>query len=350
MRWRFRRKQRINQTYGESALTLPSHRIFLFLGVIILPKVSIIVPVHNPGKYLKPLLNSLIRQTFTDIEILLIDDGSTDGSRDILKEYEKKDNRIQVYFRDKDPTENFGEKKSVDLGREKASGNYIMIVDHDDELMLNAIEILYSYTDNNTIDVIQGRNISINENNELVYATTNLWPTVTVLKHISNLTQDQLWNHLTQGPIALWACLIRKDFQKNLELGDYVFNDTDFIWKLKITAETFCYIPDYIYKQNEHKDSTSGSLNNNKYVFEIFKCFDNLEKFLKEQSVNYDIWQYYTLYAFRMLLGHSGGNFTQENYQKFLDKIKSVLLRNPDISYLLPPDYSQDYINILHRN
>lgn len=62
-------------------------------------KVSIIVPVHNPGKYLKPLLNSLIHQTFTDLEILLIDDGSTDGSRDILKEYEKQDSRIQVFLR-----------------------------------------------------------------------------------------------------------------------------------------------------------------------------------------------------------------------------------------------------------
>ena len=127
------------------------------------PKVSIIIPVHNPGKYFKPLLNSVIRQTLTDIEVFLIDDGSTDGSRDIIKEYAEKDSRIQYIFRDKDPNENFGQKYSADLGRQKAQGEYIMLIDHDDELMLDALEVLYSYTENGTVDVVQGRNISIDE-------------------------------------------------------------------------------------------------------------------------------------------------------------------------------------------
>ena len=65
-----------------------------------MPKVTIIVSVHNPGKYLTPCLNSIVNQTFQDIEILLIDDGSTDGSRQILKDYEKENisnDRNHVY-------------------------------------------------------------------------------------------------------------------------------------------------------------------------------------------------------------------------------------------------------------
>ena len=66
-----------------------------------MPKVSIIVPVHNPGKYLIPCIESCINQTFQDIEIFLIDDGSTDGSRQIIKDYEARDNRITAICRRK---------------------------------------------------------------------------------------------------------------------------------------------------------------------------------------------------------------------------------------------------------
>lgn len=225
-----------------------------------------------------------------------------------------------------------------------------MIVDHDDELMLNAVEILYSYTENNTIDVIQGRNITINENNELVYATPNTFPQVTIFPEISKLKYDDLWTHLVNTPVALWVCLIKNQFQKEIELGDYVFNDTDFIWKLKIKAKSFCYIPNYIYRQNEHKDSTSGTINNNKNIFDIIQAFYNLEVFLKNESINNMLWKLYTLYGFRMLLGHSSGNLTEENYNKFLNEIQMFILRNPDINDQLPTEYQTYYNDIKNRS
>ena len=249
-----------------------------------MPKVSIISPIHNPGKYLQPMLESVCNQTFQDIEILLIDDGSTDGSREILKEYAIKDNRIKLFFRDKSPNEKFGEKASVDLGRENATGDYIMLVDHDDELTLDAIERLYSYTNNNTIDVVQGRNISINEEGIQVYATLDIYHDPTIIPHYLTLTDEQLIVHFCSTPVALWTCLIRREFQKDIELGDYIFNDTDFIWKLKIMAQTFMYVPDYIYIQHEHKDSASGSGNTKTNAFNIFESFNNLERFLSSGS------------------------------------------------------------------
>ena len=79
-----------------------------------MPKVSVIIPVYNVEKYLKESLDSLVKQTLQDIEIICIDDGSTDSSGDILKEYEKNDNRITIITQ-----ENKGQGDARNKGIEK---------------------------------------------------------------------------------------------------------------------------------------------------------------------------------------------------------------------------------------
>ena len=104
--------------------------------------ISIIVPVYNAEKWIKKCVDSIINQTYKDIEILLINDGSKDRSIDILKEYEKKDSRIRVFDK-----QNEGVSKTRNLGIKEAKGEYIQFVDCDDyieenmcEKMLNLIE------------------------------------------------------------------------------------------------------------------------------------------------------------------------------------------------------------------
>ncbi len=92
-----------------------------------MPKVSIIVPVYNVEKYLSTCLDSLINQTLKDIEIICINDGSTDNSLNILNEYAQKDTRIIVINK-----ENSGPGSCRNLGIEKATGEYIQFVDSDD--------------------------------------------------------------------------------------------------------------------------------------------------------------------------------------------------------------------------
>ena len=310
-----------------------------------MPKVSIIVPVHNPGKYLTPLLNSLVNQTFQDIEILLIDDGSTDGSRQILKDYESRDKRITTIFRRKSENEKFGQKYSADLGRTLAQGDYVIIVDHDDELFLNAIEVLYEATNNGTVDVVQGRNISFNEQGELVYRTPEIWPEKTIIYNIEKLSFEEQCFHLVDAPIALWACLVRKNFLNTLELADCIFNDTSFIWQLKIAANSFCYIPDYVYEQHMHNDSTSGSIHaNDDTPFDIFDSFNHLEKFLKARGVSTNIWLLYTIYKFRMEFGHSQGEGkTLEKYNEFMTQLKYEIKRELNILDYIEGTFGADY-------
>jgi glycosyltransferase involved in cell wall biosynthesis len=104
-----------------------------------MPKVSIIVPVYNTEKYLARCLDSLIGQTLDDIEIICVNDGSTDKSQDILEKYKKRDGRIRVITNSKT-----GIGYSRNVGIELATGEFIGFVDSDDFLDENFYEVLYS--------------------------------------------------------------------------------------------------------------------------------------------------------------------------------------------------------------
>ncbi len=111
--------------------------------------VSIIVPVYNAEKYLIKCLDSIINQTLKNIEIIIIDDGSTDGSSDICKKYAAKDIRIAYYKK-----ENEGLAAARQDGIERASGEYVGFVDSDDWLELNMYERMYSEAIKENADIV----------------------------------------------------------------------------------------------------------------------------------------------------------------------------------------------------
>ncbi len=102
-------------------------------------KVSVIVPVYNTETMLKTCIESLIHQTLHDIEIIFIDDGSTDHSLAVLQQYKKKDNRIHILCNEK----NLGEAASRNKGLAASNGKYIIFVDSDDYIELDTLEKLY---------------------------------------------------------------------------------------------------------------------------------------------------------------------------------------------------------------
>ena len=102
------------------------------------PKISVIVPVYNVEKYLPRCIDSILSQTFTDFELLLIDDGSTDESGKICDEYAKKDKRIRVFHQ-----ENGGVSATRNLGLEEASAEWICFVDSDDWVEEDCLSALF---------------------------------------------------------------------------------------------------------------------------------------------------------------------------------------------------------------
>lgn len=115
------------------------------------PKISVIIPAYNVEKYLHQCLNSVIGQTLKDIEIICIDDGSTDGSADILKEFQQKDSRVKTVFLDKSTGPLTARKYGVD----RALGEYIMFVDSDDYIEPNGCQLAYDKISEMQVDILQ---------------------------------------------------------------------------------------------------------------------------------------------------------------------------------------------------
>ena len=115
-----------------------------------MPKVSIVVPVYNVEKYLEQCLESIVNQTLKDIEIICVDDGSTDKSGEILDKYAADDARVKVIHK-----KNSGYGNSMNIGFDAAQGEYIGIIESDDYAELNMFESLYDCAVENRLDVLK---------------------------------------------------------------------------------------------------------------------------------------------------------------------------------------------------
>ena len=113
-------------------------------------KVSVIIPVYNIEKYIKRCLDSVLNQTYSNLEVICVNDGSTDSSLEILKEYEKKDGRIKVVSK-----ENKGVSAARNLGIKEATGEYITFIDGDDFVELNMIQDMVNILEENDADIVK---------------------------------------------------------------------------------------------------------------------------------------------------------------------------------------------------
>ena len=115
-----------------------------------MPKVSAIIPVYNVEKYLRECLDSVINQTLKDIEIICVDDGSTDNSGKIIDEYATKDKRIVVIHK-----ANGGYGHSCNKGLDKVRGEYTAILEPDDFVDEHMYEDLYNYAKQYDVDIVK---------------------------------------------------------------------------------------------------------------------------------------------------------------------------------------------------
>ncbi len=129
-----------------------------------LPLISIIIPIYNIEQFLKKCLDSILSQTYPNYEVLLINDGSTDTSEVICKEYVNKYNKFQLYTK-----ENNGVSSARNEGIKKARGKYLVFIDGDDYIEKNYIEMLYKPFNGYDIDLSVCGYIKENINGDIIY-------------------------------------------------------------------------------------------------------------------------------------------------------------------------------------
>lgn len=213
-------------------------------------KVSIIVPVYNVEKYLSKCLESLINQTLKDIEIVCVNDGSTDNSLSILKEYANKDSRIKVIDK-----QNKGVSVARNLGIEVATGEYLMFVDSDDYLIENACEKALNTIEHNNSDIcifghydlVDGKLVKSSVNKDIIKAQKQNNQTYT---DFSINIWDKIYNR---------EFLIRNsiNFIPNLKTSeDVIFN---FICQFNNPNVSYSTEPLYVYRLTRENSATSKS-------------------------------------------------------------------------------------------
>lgn len=150
--------------------------------------ISIIIPVYNVENYLKDCLNSILNQSFYDIEIILVDDGSTDSSGKICDDYALIDSRIRVFHK-----ENGGVSIARNLGLDNALGDWVMFVDADDFLLQNSIVTLFQAANRDNSDIVFGNAKRLVGDNHYTIFNLKNSKTNEILHSLPSLT---LWGYL----------------------------------------------------------------------------------------------------------------------------------------------------------
>lgn len=245
------------------------------------PKISVIVPVYKVEKYLRACVDSILAQTFTDFEVLLVNDGSPDQSGEICDEYVSKDNRVRVFH-----NENNGAGFSRKFGVNNAIGQYVMFVDSDDTLPINALQELYRCNTMEDYDIIVGNLLR----NDVLYQhyvcgeLSGLEYTCAVLEFKTMI-----------GPVA-------KLYKRNLfnkikwETPHYLIINEDLymLVLLAITSHKVLVNPNIIvYNYILHPGSSSSrimGIDGWKFIFGTFnKLFKDKSEKLKKSLIHYEL-------------------------------------------------------------
>lgn len=283
-------------------------------------KLSVIIPVFNVEKYLVKCLESVLAQTYKDLEILLIDDGSTDNSSFICDEYQKKDKRIKVIHK-----VNGGISSARNTGIDIATGDFLTFVDSDDYIEKDMYYDMMQFS--NEFDLIICGVTNVNEEYKKI---TEFIP---------------LKNNFQEICEYSFSCnkIFKKDLFNNIKFPlNRIFEDFCIIPKIYLQAKKVKFIKEVYYNYYQRENSLSNKRNNIK-MFDIFRAYYEIEEFLiknnfkkeleefvgiKKQFKNY----FYDYFAFQSLefkiknIGLLKKSLTKISLWNFTDNIKFIFV------------------------
>ena len=224
-------------------------------------KVSVIVPVYNVEKFIDKCLNSLVNQTLKEIEIIVVNDGSSDNSQKIIDEYVKKyPNKVKSFIK-----ENGGQGSARNMGMEKAVGEYISFVDSDDWLDLNTLEKMYTLAKKDKSDIV----------------------ICDMVDHYSNYT---IYHNCTKYnsvfEVTPSACnkIFRKELIKDFRfLSKLWYEDFDFTTKILFNTNKISNISEGFYHCNCGHESTMNN-NNSKKNLDMIIVIEDIIDYLKKND------------------------------------------------------------------
>lgn len=225
-------------------------------------KVSIIIPIYNSRKYLSTCINSILEQTYQNIEIIIIDDGSTDNSKKIVEEYIRENNLIKYFYK-----KNGGVSSARNMGIEKATGKYLFFVDSDDMIEKDAINKCMELI--NEYDYLFVKRI----NNKAKYKNKNI---------VCEIPKEEFIESVIKNKINGFVCcgIYNKKIIGNLRFDQEIsfMEDTlfllQYISKLKTIGFVDYSCANYHYIENENSITNTKKVNN--HITDFCKSLDKI--------------------------------------------------------------------------
>lgn len=297
-------------------------------------KLSIIVPVYGVEKYIDKCLNSLVKQSLKEIEIIVVNDGTKDNSQKIIDKYVKKyPDKIKSYIK-----ENGGQGSARNYGLKKATGEYIGYVDSDDFVEKDMYKKLYNKAKENNYDIVVCGNYNVSED----YQNKN------IDTFINNYNTDL--ENIFFGKMAVWSKIYKRDIliKNKLEFKEKVwYEDVAFTLKAIMNSNTFAFIDEPLYDYLIRE----GSIMNNSNVqrnLEILDAFNDILSYIKHNKKE----EYFSKIEFlaidhiyisaivRVLKAEGDDKVKRETINKLIDYMNTNF-----------PDYKNNkYINTLSKN
>lgn len=241
-------------------------------------KITVIVPVYNVENYLEEAINSVISQTYKNLEILIIDDGSTDNSSQICDKYAKKDIRIKVFHQT-----NKGLSGARNTGLKNATGKYIMFLDSDDKFEPQACETMYKFIERTKADYAIGNYINIDEDgskweNPIFKKDTYKEFTLSIKDYEKSfyIMNSAVWNKIFRKS---FLDSLNITFVERLPAEDAIFTTTCFIKSKKV-----CYIPEVIYQYRQRYSNSISNSCSKKYFDGINKAYNIIYQNFKDNN------------------------------------------------------------------
>ncbi|MBZ9570444.1 glycosyltransferase [Methanobrevibacter sp. TMH8] len=276
-------------------------------------KISIIIPVYNSEKHLEDCLNSVINQTLNEIEIICVNDGSTDKSLEILNKYSSKDKRINIINK-----KNGGAGSARNLGIEKSNGEYILFLDSDDWIDAKTCEYLYLKAKNNQTDLIIFKMLNYDDISQKFYKTDYY-----DLLQFKEFFTDSVYNlndfndkifYLAVSPVNK---LYKKDLIDSIDakfIEGLIFEDNPFFFNVILNAKRVLLYDEYFYFRRRVKNSVMSFIDEKH--FDIIPITNLIISIFKENNF-YKIFQKKVLNKKITLIKHEYNKFEGENRLEF---------------------------------
>jgi glycosyltransferase involved in cell wall biosynthesis len=298
-------------------------------------KVSVVIPVFNAEKYISRCLDSVINQTFKDIEIICINDNSQDNSVNILNEYSSKDKRIKVYSNN----HNIGAALSRNIGIDNAKGEYIYFIDVDDFIDENYIEIMFSRIEKEKCDIALNMSILTDSNGNITpYKHPSMPDTNKDGEYLDNITT------IHDAPCFIWARIFRKSFLNDYNLRFLKLHADDVVFTAITTLyadKTFVfYGANYHYTVN-NTGLTALTVSKNEKDIQHIKAHSMIYDYLKEHNKLDNRLKLFRVYPFIKVDAEEKFNY----YKKFFEKIKADFINNENIYNDLEKFFAYSILN-----